>query len=94
MKYNALDNFNTDPQTIDSVTVINNGLSPIKKIIDFTKVREFNRVWQNDRSYLNGFTLSKIFTETFSLSASMSVIGFRAGAFYSNTRSLMTTTYK
>jgi hypothetical protein len=47
MKYTIPSNLNDAPQTIDSVIVTNNGNTRMKKTIEFTKIREFQRSWQN-----------------------------------------------
>lgn len=47
INYEVPKNLNIPPTQIDSIKVVNAGLGKMVKVIEFTKLKESQRVWQN-----------------------------------------------
>jgi hypothetical protein len=47
INYDVPTNLNIPPTQIDSIKVVNAGLGSMKKVIEFTKLKEYQRLWQN-----------------------------------------------
>jgi ABC-type molybdate transport system substrate-binding protein len=50
IKYNFPKDLKVEPITIDSAIVVNYGKGSMKKLIEFVRSKEFQRIWQNEKS--------------------------------------------
>lgn len=66
-KYQFPKDFNAAPQQIDNIVVYNYAPTEMRKEIELTKEKEFQRMWQNEKEQLHGVSLTNSVSQSLSM---------------------------
>ncbi len=86
-KYQFPKDFHAAPQQIDNIVVYNYAPTEMRKEIELSKEKEFQRIWQNEKEQLHGVSLTNSVSKSFTTK-------IRIGVPYMSQSRKQTTTYE